>query len=143
MGWINRIVRGMSVLPVAVCLMLAAGSATAAWNDECDQLSRRLNSEPATLKVGELDILKSCLSDLQRSIVLGEPLPVQGGGAPSVACAVPPPAPHYCPACPVCAGRSDRDEQEEGTAAVPAKPKSPAPRNREESRSRKPYLPTF
>ena len=63
---------GFAVCALA-CACLLPAIAFAAYNDECRALALRLATDPGSLKVGELDLLKSCLSGLQRSVVLGEP----------------------------------------------------------------------
>lgn len=118
----------VSRLLAAALLLALASAAHATYNDECRTLAERLDANPAALKVGELDLLKSCLSDLQRIIVLGDTPPEK---KPPQTCPEPPPAP-ACPVCKVCpvaeaAPAAGRDKK----------------RDREEDRSLRPYLPQY
>lgn len=112
-----------------LALLVLAGSARAEFDDECRQLARQLATDPGVLKIGELDLLKSCVSDIQRGIVLGNPPPAK---VELPACAsAPAAAPAPAPACPVC-------------PPATVCPKVPvAPRERPEDRRLKPYLPTY
>ncbi|MFZ5722414.1 MAG: hypothetical protein ACOY33_02015 [Pseudomonadota bacterium] len=123
------------VVRLAACsLWLAfAGTAAASYNEECRQLAMRLDSDPGSLKVGELDLLKSCLSDLQRSIVLGEPPPEKG---PPPACETKPPECPVCAACPAA-------ETVRQKAPSPPPPVRKKEREREDDRRLKPYLPQY
>lgn len=112
---------------LGAALLALAGTVRADFNDECRQLARQLATDPGSLKIGELDLLKSCVSDVQRGIVLGNPPP------PKVelpVCTAPPPAPVQ--ACPVCP-----------PAVVCPKVSAPAPVPRADDRRLKPYLPTY
>lgn len=121
-----------SLLPVA---------ASAAYNDECRAMAQRLATDPGSLKVGELDLLKSCLSDLQRSVVLGEPPPAKGE---LPACAAQPAACPVCPAATACPAAPPEASSAPATPAVPANRAKPSrERAREDDRRLKPYLPTY
>lgn len=88
-------------------LLAVAGPAWADYNAECRTLAGRLAGEPGSLIMGELDVLKSCLSSLQRGIMNGAPPPA---GSPPACPPPPPPAPRECPACPspVACPKDDR-----------------------------------
>lgn len=112
---------------LGLALLALAGTARAAFDDECRHLARQLATDPGSLKIGELDLLKSCVSDVQRGIVLGNPPP------PKVelpVCTAPPPV--AAPACPVCP-----------PAVVCPRVSAPAPAPRADDRRLKPYLPTY
>lgn len=121
----------------ALCVLVslsACGMATAGYEDECRTLAEKLAREPGALKVGELDLLKNCLSGLQRGIVLGE-APPPPSPPPAQDCPVVP-----VPACPVCPA----------PVVCPKRESSPAPATRErqretpaEDRRLRPYLPTY
>ncbi|MFZ5757770.1 MAG: hypothetical protein ACOY3X_12745 [Pseudomonadota bacterium] len=123
--------RGWQVC-AGLVLLAATWPVRADYNDECRGLARQLATDPGALKAGELDLLKSCLSDLQRGVALGNP-PAAKSELPL--CETPAPAPPAAvPACPVCPAQ----------APPPACPKLPAaPRERGEDRRLKPYLPTY
>ncbi len=92
-GW----VRGLGVL----LLLLVIGPAHAAYSEECRALGAKLDLDPGSLTVGELDLLRNCLGDLQRIGSLGETPPAK---KPPLVCppAPPPPAPEPCPVCKAC-----------------------------------------
>lgn len=81
-------------------LVLVGMSAPAAatYGAECRMLASQLASDPGMLKLGELDVLKSCLSSLQRGITAGDPPPAPT--PPPVAICPPPPPEKVCPVCP-------------------------------------------
>lgn len=91
-------VRVQSLLPalaLALFAMAASMPVRASYSPECRLLASQLASEPGSLKLGELDVLKSCLSTLQKGITAGEPPPA--GSPPDCP---PPPPPRVCPVCP-------------------------------------------
>lgn len=106
-----------------LALLLAAASAVASadYGPECRVLATQLARDPGTVKLGDLDALKSCLSELQLIIVDRKQAPEPSSPA-ELAC---PPAPS-CPACPTC----------------PACPKQECPAE-ESGRTLKPHLPTI
>lgn len=125
-------------------LVLCAIPAHAEYSEECRALSERLAREPGTLKVGELDLLKNCLSGLQRGIVLGEAPPPPTPDKPLAVPECPPaevPAAkpeRECPACPVCAAAAVRRDP------PPARERTPRDRDpASEDRRLKPFLPQF
>jgi hypothetical protein len=79
-------------------LASAASLVRAEYAEECRDLANTLARTPGALKNSEIDLLKNCLSGLQRSLALGE-VP---------AAATPPPPEKICPPlppekeCPVC-----------------------------------------
>lgn len=103
-------VRVQNLLPALVLAsMLVSAPAWASYSPECRLLASQLAAEPGSLKLGELDVLKSCLSALQKGITAGDPPPE--GSPPDCP---PPPPPRVCPVCPpvpVCekTGASDGD----------------------------------
>lgn len=97
MGMRGGALRGILVL----VLLAVAGAGHAAYSDECRALAERLDRDPGSLKVGELDLLRNCLGNLQRIGALGEEPPAK---KPPMACPPPspPPPPEPCPVCKVC-----------------------------------------
>lgn len=91
-------VRVQSPLPAWVLASVSMAVSVPAWasySPECRLLASQLASEPGLLKLGELDVLKSCLSTLQKGITAGDPPPA--GSPPDCP---PPPPPRVCPVCP-------------------------------------------
>lgn len=82
---------------VGFACLLVAGVARA-YDPECRELAQHFAVDPGTLKLGELDVLKTCLSELQRRIVAGEPMPESG--QPPACPEPPPPIVAECPPCP-------------------------------------------
>lgn len=107
-----------------LCLLaaIAVPFAHADYGPECRVLATQLARDPGAVKLGDLDALKSCLSELQLVIVDRKPPPAPSS-PDELAC--PPP-----PACPAC-------------AACPACPKHDCAAEEEPARSLKPHLPTF
>lgn len=108
--------RGLDAIAVLAVVLVAATAAHAEYSEECRDLAQRLAQDPGALKVGELDVLKSCLSDLQRGIVLGEPPPAKSESV--VGAPVPAPAP---PICPTAEQLCPRPEAAAEGRAAPAK----------------------
>ena len=63
-------------------LLLALGVGQA-FADDCTDLAKRFADNKDSLKVGKLDDLKSCISDLEQSKVQA-PTATTSGGAPTV-----------------------------------------------------------
>ncbi|MFZ5698122.1 MAG: hypothetical protein ACOY9J_05290 [Pseudomonadota bacterium] len=127
--------RGLGAIAVLAVVLVAPTAAHAEYSEECRGLAQRLAQDPGALKVGELDVLKSCLSDLQRGIVLGEPPPAKSEslvGAPT-----PAPAPPICPTAEQLCPRPKAAVKE------PEAPKKVRERPREPDRRLKPYLPKY
>ncbi len=129
--------KGLDAVAVLVVVLVTATAAHAEYSEECRDLAQRLARDPGALKVGELDVLKSCLSDLQRSIVLGEPPPAKGETAVDAAAAAP--APLTCPtAAQLCPGREAAAKAPEAPAKVRDRKRDTVP-----DRRLKPYLPKY
>lgn len=122
-------------LPAALLLSMLAAVAQASYNDECRALAQKLDTDPGALKVGELDLLKNCLADLQRIIVLSETPPAK---KPPQVCPPPPPA-APCPVCKACpaadpaAAAREREREKEREKE----------RDRESDRQLRPFLPKY
>jgi len=122
-------------LLAALLLSMLAAAAQASYNDECRALAQKLDTDPGALKVGELDLLKNCLADLQRIIVLSETPPAK---KPAQVCPPPPPA-APCPVCKVCpaadpaAAAREREREKEREKE----------RDRESDRQLRPFLPKY
>lgn len=90
-----------AVTGVWLLLCLATTPAFAQYSEDCRLLAEKLAKVPGDMKVGELDLLKNCLSGLQRVIVLGEEPPPPAAPPPAPECPPPPPAEEKeCPVCP-------------------------------------------
>lgn len=123
---------------MALCIgLLLSPVVQAEYGEECRVLVGQLAQDPGALKMGELDIVKSCVSDLQRGIVLGEPPPARTAATPP-ACA---PSAPVAPACPVCpTARELCPRNDPAPARKEPDRERPAPT---ENRRLKPYLPTY
>lgn len=124
----------MAVLALAAML---GPVAYADYGEECRALSAQLAREPGSLKVGDLDVLKTCLSDLQRLLIVGGQ-PPEGV---SDLCPAPVVEPQRCPVCPSAAqlcGKRDapRDAPSARDRRDPEREPSP-------DRQLKPALPVF
>lgn len=72
--------------------------APAEYAEECREFADKLARVPGSLTASEIELLKTCLAGLQRSMSLGEavaPTPVP----PEKTCPLPPPE-KACPVCP-------------------------------------------
>lgn len=92
----------MNRLLAALALALATASAAAQYSDECRDLARRMAVEPGALTAPELDLVRDCVSSLQRARLLGESVPP---GEP-LPCAAAAPVPAECPVCPEVAAQA-------------------------------------
>lgn len=130
--------RGLDAIAVLAVVLVAATAAHAEYSEECRDLAQRLAQDPGALKVGELDVLKSCLSDLQRGIVLGEPPPAKGEPV-VVDAAAAAPAPLTCPtAAQLCPGREAAAKERAAPAKVRERKRDAVP-----DRRLKPDLPKY
>lgn len=129
--------RGLDAIAVLAVVLVAATAAHAEYSEECRDLAQRLVQDPGALKVGELDVLKSCLSDLQRGMVLGEPPPAKGEAVVSAPAAAP--APTTCPtAAQLCPGREAAAKERAAPAKVRERKRDAVP-----DRRLKPDLPKY
>lgn len=129
--------KGLGAIAVLAVVLVAATAAHAEYSEECRDLAQRLAQDPGALKVGELDVLKSCLSDLQRGIVLGEPPPAKGEPVVVVPAAAPAP-----PTCPTAAQLCPEREAAAKERAAPAKVRE-RKRDAVPDRRLKPDLPKY
>lgn len=54
---------------VLMSAALVAGTASAASTEECQDLATRYSQAPKSLKIGELDELKTCINVVQRELI--------------------------------------------------------------------------
>lgn len=105
-----------------VLLALAAVTARGAYDGECQRLAFQLARDPGVLTVGDIDALRSCLSQLQAAGMTGNAV-------------LPPPRDDLCPpaapaaACPAC------------PSAAQLCPREPA--RREEPPRQRTYIPKY
>lgn len=126
-------------LSAALLLPVLAGAAHASYNDECRALAERLDRDPGALKVGELDLLKNCLADLQRIIVLSETPPAK---KPPQECPPPPPA-APCPVCKACPAADPAAVAREREREKEREREREKERDREADRQLRPFLPKY
>lgn len=119
---------------MAVALLCCAGTAWGSYGNECRSLAQRLALDPGSLKLPELDLIRNCIADLQRVIVLGETPPEKG--EPPACAPVEAPPPEACPVCPTAAALCPKAAT--ARAKEPAREKEPA-----EDRRLKPFLPKY
>lgn len=124
----------MTVLALAA----TTGSvAYAEYGEECRALSAQLARDPGSLKVGDLDVLKTCMSDLQRILIVGGTAPEGAADlCPS------PVVEAKCPVCPSAAQLCGKRDAAPAEQAPPSRerrepPKAPPPN------PLKPALPVF
>lgn len=102
-----------ALLLCCVVLLWSPGGVAWAWGPECRLLSGQLAAAPGSLKMGDLDVLRTCITALQRAIVNNEPLPADEPAA-KVECPPPPPpqvVERACPSCPACPRADDPARQ--------------------------------
>ena len=84
----------IKLVALGVCL-LCFSPAHAEYDEYCYKVALKLAKNPSTLKMGEMDGLKTCLQDLQRSGVVKQ---VKLGGIKELEC----PKPNLKKLCAVC-----------------------------------------
>lgn len=141
----GNVVRGCLLAVMVLGGVSWPQSGQTAYGEECQLLARKLAQVPGALQMGELELIKNCISVLQRGIVLGESLAVPAE-LPSPSCA--PAAPVIVPECPVCQTCPPptvcptADKLCERSAPPPAR-KEPERAPTPDNRRLRPYLPTY
>jgi len=82
----------------ALLLALLPALAEAEYAEECREFADKLARVPGSLTASEIELLKTCLAGLQRSMALGEAV-APSPPPPEKTCPPPPPE-KVCPVCP-------------------------------------------
>lgn len=67
---------------VVLVLIMALGIGQA-WADDCADLAKRFAADQNSLKVGELDDLKSCIGVIEQAKAQAPDVPAGGKGSPA------------------------------------------------------------